>query len=90
MEARMVGANWPVRRHLVARGRQSLLGIESPKGGRMKFRCLAEPSYIEVDADDADEAQLKAFAIYVRDLSPTKISAWPATDEDVWALEDTA
>lgn len=51
----------------------------------MRFRCLAEPSYIEVDAADADEAQLKAFAIYVRDLSPTVIAAWPKTEGDAWS-----
>lgn len=50
----------------------------------MRFRCLAEPSYIEVDAATEYEAQNLAYAHYVRDLSPSFISAWPAVEEDEW------
>lgn len=50
----------------------------------MKFRCLLEPVIVEVDAENQYDAQLFAFARYVRDLSPSDIQCWEAKAGDEW------
>lgn len=54
----------------------------------MKFRCLAEPAFVVVEAETAYEAQNQAFARYILALSPSKISAEPVRAEEPEWMEE--
>jgi hypothetical protein len=54
----------------------------------VKYRCLVEPTYVTVEADNRYDAQLLAFAKTVRDLSPSDFVVWETGPKDEWAEEE--
>ena len=49
-----------------------------------RFRALLCDPFITVEAENVEEAQLAAFARFVRDLSPGDFTVWQSREGDAW------
>lgn len=53
----------------------------------MKYRCMLGDRFIDVEAENEQEAQEQAFARHIRSLTPVDFQVWPTGKDDDWRDE---